>query len=347
MLVGALAWAQNIEVQGSAWFATADGNGRAGIGLSTNEKPVGKLHVASWGGFADDGADGTTPPSGVPIVAQSDSTAIGILNQEGRAAFALNIDGNLHGQDARGIPTFYDKYDGYWHDSLSLLNGSVGIGTWPSYRLDVNGQIRAKGSLRTWGTGGWLNETYQGGWMMQDDYWVRTYNSKAIWSDTLVGSQALSIGDWGVGPPSDGAVINGSVGIGTTAPDHKLDVRGAIAAGNSDIYFTHTNHKHTGIGNSAGYAAIENSVDYGTLIILGRAGTSVGRRVDVWDYLQVNGRIRATDGIRVYAVTDSDCAPVGTLTTNPTCKYCIQTYSSSCISWRTVNNTPKGLLVDG
>jgi hypothetical protein len=91
--------------------------------------------------------------------------------------------------------------------------------------------------------------------------------------------------------------MGGNVGIGTTAPQGTLDVRGDIRAGNSDIYFTQPNHNHTGIGNTAGFAAIENAADYGALMILGRAGTGVGRYVRLWDYLQVNGGMDVTGNV--------------------------------------------------
>jgi hypothetical protein len=93
--------------------------------------------------------------------------------------------------------------------------------------------------------------------------------------------------------------MGGNVGIGTTAPQGTLDVRGDIRAGNSDIYFTQPNHNHTGIGNTAGFAAIENAADYGALMILGRAGTGVGRYVRLWDYLQVNGGMDVTGSVGI------------------------------------------------
>lgn len=120
----------------------------------------------------------------------------------------------------------------------------------------------------------------------------------------------------------------GAVGIGNSAPGYKLDVTGnlrattsmtagttmsaggtitaggAFYAGNSDMYFTQTVHNHTGIGNTAGYAAIENASNYNTLMILGRSnGIGGGRSVSIWDrldvngLLQVNGQVQATDSI--------------------------------------------------
>jgi hypothetical protein len=93
--------------------------------------------------------------------------------------------------------------------------------------------------------------------------------------------------------------VQGNVGIGTTGPQGKLDVKGDIRAGNSDIYFTEPNHNHTGIGNTAGFAAIENAANYDALMILGRAGTARGRMVRLWDYLQVNGGFDVTGDIAI------------------------------------------------
>jgi hypothetical protein len=100
----------------------------------------------------------------------------------------------------------------------------------------------------------------------------------------------------------------GNVGIGTNTPDAKLDVAGAIRAGNSDIYFTKTDHTHTGIGNAAGFAAIENASNpnFNCLMILGRStGSPIVRRVQLWDFLQVNGDLVVTG--RLTAPTKTGC----------------------------------------
>ena len=87
------------------------------------------------------------------------------------------------------------------------------------------------------------------------------------------------------------------VGIGTPKPQATLDVAGEIHAGNSDIYFTKTNHNHSAFGNKAGYAAIENAENYGALMILGRTVSTnpLKRVVKLWDKLEVYGELWASN----------------------------------------------------
>lgn len=78
-----------------------------------------------------------------------------------------------------------------------------------------------------------------------------------------------------------------------------LDVAGkikaglAIEAGNSDIYFTKTDHVFTAAADVAGKAAIENSSNYNGLMILGRT-TAAGRIVRMWDRIGVGGNDKST-----------------------------------------------------
>ncbi|HEY2029748.1 MAG TPA: shufflon system plasmid conjugative transfer pilus tip adhesin PilV [Myxococcales bacterium] len=306
--IAAVAWAQNLEVKGNAWFATG-GTGSAGIGTST---PLGKLHVKAPGGFtATENADGTSPVTNVPIVAQGTSTVYGILNGSGRQAGAINIDGDGGTTTSRGYVDFNDKADGAWHQSIVLNKGLVGIGiTAPLYPLDVNGDIEANGWLRTKGNDGWFNQTWGGGWFMQDATYVRAYAGKSVWVD------------------------------------------GAIVAAGQQLSFNNTAHAWSGWSDSAtGRATIENASDYNTLMIVGRSGTPVGRKVSVWDYLEVNGRLRTTGGTVVYTADCGGAAGTGAMTLQPTCTVCTNGWScggsgSDCCGFTTYNNPIAGKLVD-
>jgi hypothetical protein len=271
-LAGVAAWAQNLEVKGHAWFATGDQAGRAGVGTAN---PVGKLHVVSSGGFASDDSEGRTPPSGVPLVAQSDSTAIGVLNSHGRAAFALNIDGNGATDTARGSPVFYDKTDGNWHASLWLKNGDIG----------TNGSVIVGGGV----------------------------------SATTVSTGILS---------ASGELTSSSAAVSGRFSAGQITAREALWLDNSDLYFSNTAHNHTGKGNTTGYAAIENAANFGTLMILGRAGTSVGRRVDVWDYLQVNGDETVTGNLQVNGTVSANKVTTKVLALDQ--PYCIIKNANQC-----------------
>jgi hypothetical protein len=105
---------------------------------------------------------------------------------------------------------------------------------------------------------------------------------------------------WYRGGSHNDAELNagGGTSLMTLDRNGKLSVSGGIYAANSDIYFTKTDHDHTAIGNTSGYAAIENSLSHGALMILGRAGTPQGRCVKLWDYLQVNGQLEVTSSAK-------------------------------------------------
>ena len=64
--------------------------------------------------------------------------------------------------------------------------GNMGIGTNPSYKLHVNGDIKSTSIytdswFRSNGNTGWYSETYSGGIYMEDTTWVRVYNNKGLY----------------------------------------------------------------------------------------------------------------------------------------------------------------------
>jgi hypothetical protein len=91
-----------------------------------------------------------------------------------------------------------------------------------------------------------------------------------------------------------------NVGIGTRTPDARatLDVNGKFFNTGGSLIFSTATGVHTGIGNTAGWAAIENaSTTYNTLMILGRTGGIGGvRSVSIWDRLDVNGTAYCSGG---------------------------------------------------
>ena len=189
-------------------------------------------------------------------------------------------------------------------DHIALMaSGNVGVGRRdPEFKLDVVGGIRAlgntkdpesklngAGTLTLKGTSPQLDfiDTDHTDWAIHVNS-NKMYFIREPWNYTdLV---------------LDGA---GRIGMGTDSPQATLDVRGPIYAGDSHLYFTKTDHNHSGIGNTAGWAAIENTANYNCLMVLGRStGTPAGRVVGVWDTLNVAGTLNV--GGRMIATSDRD-----------------------------------------
>jgi hypothetical protein len=107
----------NQNIMGAKTFAS-----NLGVGTTT---ALARVHSVAPGAFPTENSDGTVPATNVPLLAQSDSTAIGVLNSNGRPAFALNIEGNAGTIAARGSVVLYDKADGSWHSDVGMHAGTV------------------------------------------------------------------------------------------------------------------------------------------------------------------------------------------------------------------------------
>jgi Family of unknown function (DUF6519) len=155
--------------------------------------------------------------------------------------------------------------------SVSITNGAVAI---PTGTLNFGAQVRQM--INLW------NAEYGIG--VQS--WTQYYRADKNFA-------------WYTGGSHNDAELN--AGGGTTQmtlSGGNLSVTGSITAGNSDIYFTKTDHNHSGIGNALGYAAIENSSDYNCLMILGRDDNGI-RKVGLWDAVTVNGNLSVTGNLTV------------------------------------------------
>jgi hypothetical protein len=185
-----------------------------------------------------------------------------------------------------------DKIDGSWDWSNGITlrkSGDVGIANAnPLAKLDVNGNANINGELSVTAKISAANS---------DLYFTKTDHqhtglgnnagSAAIENDGNL-YKALMILGRNIGSNNN---VNRQVKVwDDLTVSRDLTAGGKISAANSDVYFTRTDHNHTGIGNATGYAAIENSKDYNTLMILGRNTSTfpdINRQVKVWDDLSV------------------------------------------------------------
>lgn len=175
-------------------------------------------------------------------------------------------------------------------------------------RLDVNGFLYVNGSLQvsqaiTPSAGGGNNGIIfprDPGGGSGDAAWLKYY---PIYGESCM----LEIGtsnDW---DDNISLMASGNVGIGTRTPNDKLDVSGwmRIMSGSNPIRFTSqwTNFPDSGINQ----AEISNdTTNYKTLMIVGNKSSGQGRKVSIWDRLDVNGFLQVNGSMQVSgAITPS------------------------------------------
>lgn len=288
--------------------------GNLGIGTAA---PLSTLHAIGAGGFGAENSNGTSQASKVPIVAQSDSTAIGILNAESRQVFALNIDSDGGSSGSRGVVDFYDKTNGTWNQDITLNSGKVGIGTTtPAYPLTVNGVIQSiaggfrfpDGTTQTTaatGGGGLVAITSPdssitvGGTSSAPTLAVNTANIQKRVSGTCAAGSVITAVN------ADGTVICGSVGPGGTLASVPVVVANTTITGNYGAGTPQTIYTATASGFYR-VSVYMNSPSYGSCSSAPCAGETL--------------TIQWSDGISTTALATANCslvAPCGSSFSTP------------------------------
>jgi len=152
--------------------------------------------------------------------------------------------------------------------SAGTFGSNTGGGNY-SFPNDVYASVfRARGSNPFY-----FND-YGGGWYMSDGSWIRTYNSKNVWTaGGLLGTDGgLTSGYGGATPPGGGAIIAGNVGIGTNNPTTKAYIYGTLTI--NPVGAPQNYSEGIRIGSSAGgYSLVQYGAD---------TNSAVGSQTNQW-----------------------------------------------------------------
>jgi hypothetical protein len=265
--------------------------------------------------------DGIAKVAGEPLSIQGEGDAASskeVLHlyksfADSAAAWSLSLNPRVDVGDATTAHGGLNIADAARRSRLFIddATGNIGVGTLiPSAQLDVRGfamigsgtnyaarsGYMAAGSLTVGGT----DMSYGGG-----KGW--SANTAALMLETNANTE-IAVSDAAHNVASllyyesaaKRITIGRDAGWGATTQvvaNGEFTATGKITAQNSDLYFTNTTHSHTGFGNTEGFAAIENSENYGCLMILGRQVDNT-RVIGMWDQVTVHGAFINSSDLR-------------------------------------------------
>lgn len=167
-------------------------------------------------------------------------------------------------------------------------------------RLDVNGLLYVKGNMQlsqvlTPSAGGGRNGIIfpsDPGGGSSDAAWLKYYARSGE-------ACTLEIGTSNDSNDNISLMASGNVGIGTTNPNDKLDVNGwmRIMSGSNPIRFTSA---WSGFPDQADNQAeiCNDTTNYKSLMIVGNKSGKQGRKVSIWDRLDVNGLLQVNGDLQ-------------------------------------------------
>jgi hypothetical protein len=305
--------------------------------------------------FAGNVGIGTTTPSAM-LHLQGNSGTIGLrlgLNTGQTAANSpmlmwdtTNMGGSrVYWMRQEGNDWIFRVSDTNYGNQYTIMaantSGNVGIGTTsPTQKLSVNGAIdfvNTGGFSPTFGKP-MIWSSYTGLNFSGYNYYFKNLGGANLLSISNTGGVAL--GSYAPSPPTDGLIISGNVGIGTTGPWQKLTVQNSnISSGNYDAIVLRG--VLGGTTNVDAYMLVGNAyTGWGDSL----TGLGIGTGTNHPLTLATNGGRR---------VTIDTSGNVGIGTTTPTYKldvqggqirssggYCIGSISTSCISsWGDIQGT--------
>ena len=103
----------------------------------------------------------------------------------------------------------------------------------------LNGDVFTNSWFKVNGNNGFYWQNWGGGFYMNDNYWIRTYNNNGIWlnSGNFGTNGGITVGYGGGNPPAGGAIFAGNVGVGTNNPTSLLTVAGMIQTTSGGVKF--------------------------------------------------------------------------------------------------------------